>query len=58
MSCAIAQGATNFEALPICEHHQAVFIALVRLDCFFQQVDFVAATLKVHIAALPWHVQP
>lgn len=43
--------------LPIGEHHQAILFALVRLESFFQQVNLVTATLKVHVTTLPWLIQ-
>jgi hypothetical protein len=42
--------------LPVGEHHQAIFVFLVRFDRFFEQVDLVTATLEVHVASFPWFV--
>lgn len=42
---------------PISEHHQAILIVLVRRERFLQQVDLVAAALKVHVATFPWLIQ-
>lgn len=44
--------------LPVGEHHQSIGVVLVRLKRLLEQVNFVSATLEVHVSPFPWLVKP